>query len=312
MDHLGNAGCSNNRGSCYGIGKTKSGQKAVQGSDQEYPGFYTSSTSIAWSFADGAVVKSDNFVNSLKVPYVVVPGGSTFRNSYGGRVSDLGLVYDPKTNYMVPVIAADSGPANKIGEGSIRLMEAFGHNVYDRNGRCNIGISASRGVKTLLFAGSGNGRPRTLTDLWSEVKALIEKTGGMNAIAGLLEARQTPVLMDLDKFCSARTFLPANILAKRNANFQAVAGRHCPGASPAEGGGGGQTISAVQGAPVAATAATTTASNGPTTVTPSTSFQDTNPAPASNPAPTSFGGLALSGEVQRIVDMFAGLIQQHT
>lgn len=74
--------------------------------------------------------KNDYFVDSNKIPFIVIPGkfGNHYqinKKPYGGEfVGDLGIViYKGK---LIPVFVADSGPAFKIGEGSAALFRQLG------------------------------------------------------------------------------------------------------------------------------------------------------------------------------------------
>ena len=54
--------------------------------------------------------------------------------SFGAKVGDLVLAFNPKTNLFVPAIIGDSGPANNLGEGSILLnMQLLGQTVPPAN-----------------------------------------------------------------------------------------------------------------------------------------------------------------------------------
>lgn len=77
------------------------------------------------------------YVTSDLVPYVVIPYDSLksgrpndresreFRDNTGVQIGDVGVVvYEDK---VIPVLVADGGPHNKIGEGSLALFDALGH-----------------------------------------------------------------------------------------------------------------------------------------------------------------------------------------
>lgn len=107
-------------------------------------------TSMQYPGVDGP----RRFVDSEKVPYIVLPMG--FYERFGIALGDIAAVsYRGK---VVFAIFADVGPAGKMGEGSIRLAELLGHRPWEswRNGETfstNGGISEAV-VRYLVFPGS--------------------------------------------------------------------------------------------------------------------------------------------------------------
>ncbi|MGO4126539.1 glycoside hydrolase family 75 protein [Inquilinus sp. YAF38] len=108
----------------------------------------------SYRYPDGSSVYSDT------VPYVVIPQGGDFSRLTGIQIGDIGVVLDGSK--AVPVLVADRGPANKIGEGSIALFEAIGDSRCrtwqdpDRKTRCSDirDTSLNRNVRYLLFPDS--------------------------------------------------------------------------------------------------------------------------------------------------------------
>ena len=106
-------------------------------------------------------------VDSDEVPYIVIPiakGGDLlnreFRNKTHVGKGDFGVaIYRGR---VVPVIVADGGPFNKLGEGSMALHRAFNRELCaERNtaGQCirpngAANRSIESGVTTILFPGS--------------------------------------------------------------------------------------------------------------------------------------------------------------
>jgi hypothetical protein len=105
----------------------------------------------SYRYPDGRSVYSDT------VPYVVIPQGGEFSRLTGIQIGDIGVVLDGSK--VVPVLVADRGPANKIGEGSIGLFEAIGDSRCrtwqdpDRKTQCSDirDTSLNRNVQYLLF-----------------------------------------------------------------------------------------------------------------------------------------------------------------
>lgn len=72
--------------------------------------------------------RGDYFYDAVTTPHFVLPGGSGLRTINHGaglnsRISkgDLGVFFYPKTEQIVYAIAADIGPPDKLGEGSVNL-----------------------------------------------------------------------------------------------------------------------------------------------------------------------------------------------
>jgi hypothetical protein len=127
LDYTANAG---KPGNWYGIVTTngkKNGEPAIQGDDAPAPGFYISPSALA----DRSKRPTDphRYVDAAVVPYASLPpnvqnikGG----NKDGATQGDFGTVVNLKTGKVVHIIVADSGPRNKIGEGSSALRKALG------------------------------------------------------------------------------------------------------------------------------------------------------------------------------------------
>lgn len=124
-------------------------------------------------------------VDSDRVPYVVIPIAGPardpgrpgvdvpreFRDRTGIGKGDVGVVLF--AGRVVPVLVADGGPFNKVGEGSLALHRALGRELCaarDSAGRCErivrplSGIAA--GVTTVIFPGTAltNVTPETIAD----------------------------------------------------------------------------------------------------------------------------------------------------
>lgn len=104
-------------------------------------------------------------VDADRVPYVVMPRSgppgsrsSVFQDRTGIGVGDFGVVIvDGRP--PVPVIVADTGPFYKVGEGSLALHRALGHDVctaHNSTGECSATSQSGigRGVTTIIFPGT--------------------------------------------------------------------------------------------------------------------------------------------------------------
>ena len=121
-------------------------------------------------------------VDADRVPYIVIPEagpadvqGEFARLTHVG-VGDFGVVL--ARGRVVPVIVADTGPYSKLGEGSIALHRALGHEVclVREAGTCTRVeedmASIQRDVVTILFPGSAR---RDLTP--ATIAAVTRKEG---------------------------------------------------------------------------------------------------------------------------------------
>jgi hypothetical protein len=104
-------------------------------------------------------------VDADRVPYVVIPDAGPadvageFKRLTGVGVGDFGVVI--ANGRTVPVIVADTGPYSKLGEGSLALHRALGHEqcVGRKDGDVcarvdHEGDSITSDVITILFPGS--------------------------------------------------------------------------------------------------------------------------------------------------------------
>lgn len=132
-------------------------------------------TSLTYSGATGQA----RFVNSEDVPYLVLPG--RFFQQFGIQLGDVAaVIFKDKVEYAV---FADTGPRNKIGEGSIKLAQSLGHDpfVTRRNGTRVIGRSIPKDVIYIVFPGSKNTgiTPQNIVERTREkARALFTGIGG--------------------------------------------------------------------------------------------------------------------------------------
>lgn len=154
-DHLANAG---HKGNWWGI-VTENGEPVIQGKDDPAPGFYVSCTSLQ----DAAKKLTDpaRYVNADSVPYIVLPNNKILLAEI--KMGDIAKVKNLRNGRTSYAICADTGSKDKIGEGSVFLARELGINASPKTG----GIRDS--ISYVVFAGSGNGKPRT--------KAVIDSIG---------------------------------------------------------------------------------------------------------------------------------------
>ena len=92
----------------------------------------------------------DRPVDANRVPYFVLPCHG-FCDKFGIQLGDIAaVIHNDRIEFAV---FADCGPANKLGEGSIALHRALGHETVINGTLHNDGIDS--GVVTIVFPGSG-------------------------------------------------------------------------------------------------------------------------------------------------------------
>jgi hypothetical protein len=111
-------------------------------------------------------------VDSDSVPFFVLPGG--FEAQFGIRLGDVAaVVFKDKVEFAV---FADHGPRRKLGEGSIALHRALGHETIRHGKLHDEAIDAD--VLTIVFPGSGDGTPQTPEKIRNIGKAHFIGLGG--------------------------------------------------------------------------------------------------------------------------------------
>lgn len=108
-------------------------------------------------------------MDSDKVNFFVLP--LQFYARHGISMGDIGVVIrDTRVAYAC---FADAGPRSKLGEGSIALHRALGHETIQGGKLRNVGIAG--GVITIVFPGSGNGLGRANAESQATGQPLFHK-----------------------------------------------------------------------------------------------------------------------------------------
>lgn len=98
-------------------------------------------------YANGRSIDAD------RVPYMVLPGGMKWVQKLGISLGDYAtVIYAGK---VVHAVFADSGPSNKLGEGSLRLLRELGAERLKPNGRI-LNADAGPGIVTIVYPNSGD------------------------------------------------------------------------------------------------------------------------------------------------------------
>ena len=172
LDYTANGG-NDQGGSWWGGPTGNDGKPLKQKIYEPYPGMYISATSLVVPhYADSIQYR---YIDSSSIPFFVLPGG----HSNGARHGDCGLVLNEKTGDNCYAIFADTGPANKIGEGSIRLAEALSLDPNPKSG----GTSAKQ-IVYLVFHGS-IGKWVPPNEWFNKANELTQQWGGLSRLKTL-------------------------------------------------------------------------------------------------------------------------------
>jgi hypothetical protein len=164
LDYLGNAG---RPGQWWALVIDEHAQPVVQGPNDPAPGYYISPTGLV----DDSRPKNDplRYVDSTKIPYVALP--SKQARDAGIKLGDFAAVVNLANQQLCYAIYADPCGPNQSGQGSIALAQALGVPANPKSG------GTSDGVVYKVFAGSGNGKPRTLEEINREGERLLKAWG---------------------------------------------------------------------------------------------------------------------------------------
>ncbi len=156
-------------------GKTD-GRPVVQRKDDPAPGYYVSMTSL-YDASNPNERDPRRFVDGANIPYVVLPPAG-FKHA---KLGDFATVINPRNGKVAGAIIADeSAPELKMGEGSIALADALGIDSNPRTG----GIE--HGVAYVVYPGSGNGQPRGLDEIASSSRRNFQTWGGLQKLHSCL------------------------------------------------------------------------------------------------------------------------------
>ena len=170
IDDLVNAGAP---GSWSGLAVDKNGNPLIQGSSDPFPGYYVSVTDL--SDRSRPATDPTRYVDASQIPYIVLPEGNEIR--MGAHLGDFAMVFNLENGKSSPAIFADTGPSDRIGEGSVALADDLGLWPDARSG------GTTRGILYLVFPGSGNGNPRPIQEISAEAENQFKLWGGNSQLA---------------------------------------------------------------------------------------------------------------------------------
>ncbi|HEV7643890.1 MAG TPA: hypothetical protein VGO50_08130 [Pyrinomonadaceae bacterium] len=89
----------------------------------EFTGYFGSLTALKNGLTVGqrGECEVDNQINPIRIPALVLVGGTNAVKTFGARVGDLVVAFNPKTNLTVAAVIGDTGPPDNLGEGSVAL-----------------------------------------------------------------------------------------------------------------------------------------------------------------------------------------------
>jgi hypothetical protein len=152
------------------------GRPVLQQKGDPAPGYYVSMTSLY----DATKLNERDphrFVDAAKIPYVVLPPVGLKH----AKLGDFATVVNLKNGKIAAAIVADeSAPELKLGEGSIALADALGIDSNPRYG------GADGGVAYVIYPNSGNGKPRALEDIAANSQRQFQMWGGLDKLHACL------------------------------------------------------------------------------------------------------------------------------
>lgn len=159
------------------------GVPIIQGPGDPKPGYFVSTTAL---HQPGASVQTPQAqLDSNTVPFAVIPGSWQTSKKPGPQLGDVGVAYRRSTGQTAFFVIGDTGPRNKLGEGSIALHQALGNDPFVmRFGvrRARQGIRG-RDVVYLLFPKTAQpGQHLDETSILRMAEAPLEKFGGVERL----------------------------------------------------------------------------------------------------------------------------------
>ncbi|WAK02311.1 glycoside hydrolase family 75 protein [Methylobacter sp. YRD-M1] len=127
------------------------GVPIIQGDADPKPGYFVSTTALHQPGENLRTPQAQ--LDSNTVPFAVIPGNWQTSGNPGPKLGDFGVAYRRSNGKAAFFVVGDTGPRNKLGEGSVALHQALGNDPFMmrfgvRRARKNIG---GRDVVYLLF-----------------------------------------------------------------------------------------------------------------------------------------------------------------
>jgi hypothetical protein len=152
------------------------GHPVLQGERDPAPGYYVSITSL-YDAKNLNERDPHRYIDAAKIPYVVLPPVGLKHAKLGDFASVVNLT---NGKISAAIVADESAPELKLGEGSIALAEALGIDSNPRYG------GSSGGVAYVIYPDSGNGKPRALEDITRNSEYQFQMWGGLDKLHACL------------------------------------------------------------------------------------------------------------------------------
>jgi hypothetical protein len=176
LDSLAHAGHRGNWWALATDNEKTSGTPVVQGTADPAPGYYVSTTAL-YDRANPNPRDPHRYVDAANIPYVVLHP-KALRYAQLGDFATVVNLHNRKVS--AAIVADESAPNLRVGEGSIALAEALGIDSSPRHG------GQDGDVVYVIYPGSGNGRPRKLEEILAHSNQLFEAWGGLNRLTACL------------------------------------------------------------------------------------------------------------------------------
>src|SRR5208337_428756 len=167
LDYIGNAG---RPGNWFGIATT-GGIPFVQQESDPAPGYYVSTTAL--ENQKFAISDPRRYVNSELIPFVVIPS----KPKFGIVLGDVGIAFNLNNGESTSFVVGDIGPANKLGEASIKAASNLKINSNAKNGG-----TPDQVILYVFFINSEIEFPELESDIISAANQHFEAFGGMDAL----------------------------------------------------------------------------------------------------------------------------------
>lgn len=155
----------------------------IQGAADPKPGYFVSTTALKQPAQSPRTPQAQ--LDSNAVPFAVIPGNWQSTGNPGPKLGDFGVAYRRSNGKLTFFIIGDTGPRNKLGEGSVALHQALGNDPFVmrfgvRRARQGIG---GRDVVYLLFPNSARPGERIDADFIERVAGpRLEAFGGIDRL----------------------------------------------------------------------------------------------------------------------------------
>ena len=112
----------------FAMATDANGLPIIQGGTDPKPGYFVSTTAL---HQPGENIRTPQAqLDSNTVPFAVIPGTWQTSGKPGPRLGDFGVAYRRSNGKSAFFVIGDTGPRNKLGEGSVALHQALGNDPF--------------------------------------------------------------------------------------------------------------------------------------------------------------------------------------